>query len=105
MPETGRAAAYAMDDVLLRATVAAARRPEDFVLSDEALSVEPYGIMLSRDDPEFKRVADEAITTLFRTGEIFRLYQRWFLSPIPPKGLNLQLPMHPAMRKVVSNWR
>lgn len=101
MVETGRAAAYAMDDVLLRATVAAARRPEDFVLSDEALSVEPYGIMLSRDDPEFKRVADEAITTLFRTGEIFRLYQRWFLSPIPPKGLNLQLPMHPAMRKVV----
>lgn len=103
MVETGRAAAYAMDDVLLRATVAAARRPEDFVLSDEALSVEPYGIMLSRDDPEFKRVADEAITTLFRTGEIFRLYQRWFLSPIPPKGLNLQLPMHPAMRKVVEH--
>jgi glutamate/aspartate transport system substrate-binding protein len=103
MVETGRAAAYAMDDVLLRATVAAARRPEDFVLSDEALSVEPYGIMLSRDDPEFKRVADEAITTLFRTGEIFRLYQRWFLSPIPPKGLNLQLPMHPAMRKLVEH--
>ncbi len=103
MVETGRAAAYAMDDVLLRATVAAARRPEDFVVSDEALSVEPYGIMLSRDDPEFKRVADEAITTLFRTGEIFRLYQRWFLSPIPPKGLNLQLPMHPAMRKVVEH--
>jgi glutamate/aspartate transport system substrate-binding protein len=101
MVETGRAAAYAMDDVLLRATVAAARRPEDFVLSDEALSVEPYGIMLGRDDPEFKRVADEAIVTLFRTGEIFRLYQRWFQSPIPPRGLNLQLPMHPAMRRVV----
>ena len=81
--------------------MAGARRPEDFVVSDEALSVEPYGIMLSRDDPEFKRVADEAITTLFRTGEIFRLYQRWFQSPIPPRGMNLQLPMHPAMRKVV----
>jgi hypothetical protein len=48
-----------------------------------------------------KRVADEAITTLFRTGEIFRLYQRWFQSPIPPRGMNLQLPMHPAMRRVV----
>ena len=103
MVETGRAAAYAMDDVLLRATVAGARRPEDFVVSDEALSVEPDGIMLSRDDPEFKRVADEAITTLFRTGEIFRLYQRWFQSPIPPRGVNLQLPMHPAMRKVVEH--
>jgi glutamate/aspartate transport system substrate-binding protein len=103
MVETGRAAAYAMDDVLLRATVAAARRPEDFVLSDEALSVEPYGIMIGRDDPEFKRVADEAIVALFRTGEIFRLYQRWFQSPIPPRGLNLQLPMHPAMRKVVEH--
>lgn len=99
--ESGRAAAYAMDDVLLRATVAAARRPEDFVLSDEALSVEPYGVMLGRDDPEFKRVADEAIVALFRSGEIFRLYQRWFQSPIPPRGLNLQLPMHPAMRRVV----
>ena len=103
MVETGRAAAYAMDDVLLRATIAGARRPEDFVLSDEALSVEPYGIMLNREDPEFKRVADEAITTLFRTGEIFRLYQRWFQSPIPPRGMNLQLPMHPAMRKVVEH--
>jgi glutamate/aspartate transport system substrate-binding protein len=103
MVETGRAAAYAMDDVLLRATVAAARRPDDFVLSDDALSVEPYGIMISRDDPEFKRVADDAIVSLFRTGEIFRLYQRWFQSPIPPRGLNLQLPMHPAMRRVVDH--
>ncbi|MEW6705735.1 MAG: amino acid ABC transporter substrate-binding protein [Pseudomonadota bacterium] len=102
MVQTGRAAAYAMDDVLLRSTVALARNPGDYVISDEALSVEPYGIMLSKDDPEFKRLADQAIVALFRSGEIHALYRRWFQSPIPPHGINLQLPMHPAMQRVIA---
>ncbi|WP_425500860.1 amino acid ABC transporter substrate-binding protein [Pseudaquabacterium terrae] len=98
--ETGRAAAYAMDDVLLRGTIAAARKPDDYMVSDEALSVEPYGIMLNRDDPEFKRLVDDTIVGLFKSGEIHRLYRRWFQSQIPG-GINLALPMHPAMRRVV----
>ncbi|TMH03312.1 MAG: amino acid ABC transporter substrate-binding protein [Betaproteobacteria bacterium] len=99
--ETDRAAAYAMDDVLLRGTIAVARHPEDFVVSDEALSVEPYGIMLGKGDPQFKQLADQAIKALFKSGEIHRLYRQWFESPIPPNGVNLGLPMHPAMRRVI----
>jgi glutamate/aspartate transport system substrate-binding protein len=101
--ETGRADAYAMDDVLLRGTVALSRSPGDYVISEDALSVEPYGIMLARGDPEFKRLADEAITGLFRSGEIHRLYRQWFQSPIPPHGVNLQLPMLPAMQRVIEH--
>jgi glutamate/aspartate transport system substrate-binding protein len=99
--ETDRAAGYAMDDVLLAATVARSRAPADYVISEEALSVEPYGIMLSKDDREFKRLADEAIVALFRSGDIHKLYRRWFQAPIPPNGINLGLPMSTAMRRVV----
>lgn len=99
--ETDRAAAYAMDDVLLRGSIALSRHPEDYVISEEALSVEPYGIMLNREDPAFKRLVDETIVGLFRSGEIHRIYRRWFEAPIPPKGIVLGLPMHPAMKRVI----
>jgi len=102
MVETDRANAYAMDDVLLRSTVAATGHPEDYVISDDALSVEPYGIMLSKNDPEFKRLADEAIVALFTSGEIFRIYHKWFRAPIPPKGVNLQMPLSPALERAFS---
>ncbi len=101
--ETDRAAAYAMDDVLLRGTIALARHPEEFVVSDEALSVEPYGIMLGKGDPQFKQLADDAIKAMFRSGDIHRLYRQWFQSPIPPNGVNLALPMHPAMQRVIEH--
>lgn len=100
MVETERAAAYAMDDVLLRSTMATSSHPEDFVVSDEALSVEPYGIMLVKGDPEFKKVADDAIIATFSSGEIHRIYRKWFRSPIPPKGVNLQMPLAPALERV-----
>jgi glutamate/aspartate transport system substrate-binding protein len=101
--ETDRAAGYAMDDVLLAATVARSRRPGDYLISEDALSVEPYGIMLSKDDRAFKRLADDAIVALFKSGDIHKLYRRWFESPIPPSGINLSLPMSAAMRRVVEH--
>lgn len=99
MVETDRANAYAMDDVLLRSTAAATGHPEDYVISDDALSVEPYGIMLIKGDAEFKRLADEAIVALFNNGEIYRLYHKWFRAPIPPKGINLQMPLSPSLER------
>jgi glutamate/aspartate transport system substrate-binding protein len=101
--ETGRADAYAMDDVLLRGTVALSRSPGDYVISEDTLSIEPYALMLPKGDPAFKRLADDAITALFRSGEIHRLYRQWFQSPIPPNGVNLQLPMLPAMQRVIEH--
>ncbi len=100
--EADRVTAYAMDDVLLRGMVANSKRPGEYVISADTLSVEPYGIMLGKDDPEFKRLADQTIVGLFKSGEIHRIYQRWFMSPIPPNGVNLGLTMHPAMKRVIA---
>jgi glutamate/aspartate transport system substrate-binding protein len=100
---TDRAAAYAMDDALLRGTIARSEAPQDYVVSAERLSVEPYGIMLAKGDPEFKRLADDVIVRLFHSGEIWTLYRRWFQSPIPPRGITLGLPPFPAMQRLVAH--
>jgi len=100
---TGRAVAFAMDDVLLRSLQAAQPNADDFRISEEALTVEPYAITLRRDDAVFKRLVDSVIIELFRSGEIRALYRKWFESPIPPRGLNLQMPMTEALQRVFQN--
>lgn len=102
MVETERARAYAMDDALLYGLMAVSPAPQAFVVSTEALSVEPYGIMLRKGDPVFKALVDDSLTALYRSGEIEAIYRRWFLSPIPPKGVNLKLPMPEALRSVIA---
>jgi glutamate/aspartate transport system substrate-binding protein len=99
--EHGRVDAYAMDDVLLHGSIATSGHPKDFVVSQDVLSVEPYAIVLPPGDPAFKRLVDEAIVALFRSGEIQRLHRQWFESPIPPSGVNLRLPMPQAMQRVI----
>ena len=103
MVETGRAVAFAMDDILLYSLVASSKAPADYAITNEALSVEPYGIMIRKDDPAFKKVADGAIQALFKSGEINKIYAKWFQSSIPPKNINLNLPMTEALKKVVAN--
>jgi len=103
MVETGRAAAFAMDDILLYSLVAQARSPKDYHISAEATSVEPYGIMLRKDDTAFKKVVDAAMVNIYKSGEINKIYQKWFEKPIPPKNLNLSIPMSPQFKKVVAN--
>lgn len=102
MVETGRAVAFAMDDILLASLAASSKSPNDYSITSEALSVEPYGIMMRRDDPEFKKVVDNAINNVFKSGEIDRIYNKWFLSPIPPKGVNLNVPMSAALKAVIA---
>lgn len=102
MVETDRAMAFAMDDILLYGLVANAKTPGDYVISDEALSVEPYGIMLRKDDPAFKKLADDTVKGLFKSGEINKIYAKWFQSPIPPKNINLNLPMGAQLKKVIA---
>ncbi len=103
MVETDRAAAFAMDDILLYSLVASSKNPGDYVISSEALSVEPYGIMLRKDDPAFQKLADNAIEAVFKSGEINKIYSKWFLSPIPPKNITLNVPMSDALKKVIAN--
>ncbi|MFZ0403123.1 MAG: transporter substrate-binding domain-containing protein [Pseudolabrys sp.] len=102
MVETGRAAAFVMDDILLYSLVAGSKAPGDYEISADALSVEPYGIMLRKDDPAFKKVVDDAMIAIYKNGEINKIYEKWFLKPIPPKGVNLNVPMGAAFKKVVA---
>jgi glutamate/aspartate transport system substrate-binding protein len=102
MVQTDRAAAYVMDDVLLRSLVAGAKNPGEFSISAESLSIEPYGIAMFKGDTVFKQLADDVLIGLFRSGEIHTIYNKWFQSPLPPKGINLQLPMSAALKRAIA---
>jgi glutamate/aspartate transport system substrate-binding protein len=103
MVETGRAVAFVMDDILLYSLAAQSRNPKDYEISKDALSVEPYGIMVRKDDKPFKQVVDAAMTKIYKSGQINAIYAKWFQKPIPPKGLNLNIPMSDSMKKVVAH--
>ena len=91
--ESSRAAAFAMDDILLHGLRASAQNPAALAVVGEAIQVEPYAIMVRRDDPAFKTLVDGVLAGLMKSGEFTRLYTRWFQSPIPPRGINLNAPM------------
>ena len=104
MVETGRATAFVMDDILLASLAANSTKPDQWVISAEALSQpEPYGIMVRKDDPAFKKVVDAAMTNTYKSGEINKIYAKWFTSPIPPKGINLNMPMSATFKNLVAN--
>jgi glutamate/aspartate transport system substrate-binding protein len=99
MVETDRAAAFVMDDILLAALVAGSKAPDEYVISKDAFSKpEPYGIMLRKDDPAFKKVVDAATAALYTSGEAEKLYDKWFTQKIPPKNLNLNVPLGPELK-------
>ena len=103
MLETDRAAAVVMDDILLYSLAANSAAPTDYVVSDDALSVEPYGILMRRDDPAIKKVADDALAAIYRSGEINKIYAKWFLNPIPPNAISLNVPMSAALKRAIEN--
>ncbi|MDP4023509.1 amino acid ABC transporter substrate-binding protein [Methylobacterium sp. NEAU 140] len=102
--ETGRAAAFVMDDVQLAVLVAQSKDPAAYTISTETLSnPEPYGIMLRRNDPAFKALVERTTADLYRSPEIMTLYDRWFLKPVPPRGLNYNVPLSPDLRWAYAN--
>jgi glutamate/aspartate transport system substrate-binding protein len=104
MVETDRAVAFVMDDILLASLVAGSKAPDDYVISKDAFSKpEPYGIMLRKDDAAFKKVADAATAALYKSPEGAKIYEKWFMTKIPPKGLNLNVPMGPEQKKSFAN--
>jgi glutamate/aspartate transport system substrate-binding protein len=99
MIETDRAVAFVMDDVLLAGLVAGAKDPSAYVISKDAFSKpEPYGIMIRRDDPAFKKMVDAATAAVYTSGEAQKLYDKWFMEKIPPKGLNMNMPISPELK-------
>ncbi len=102
MLETGRAAAFYMDDALLYGERAKARDPHNWVVVGEEQSREIYSCMVRKDDPQFLAVVNETLGDLYRSGEINGIYQRWFEQPIPPKGLNLEFPMTSELKAIIA---
>ncbi len=96
--ESGRAAAFAMDDVLLFGLIANSKTPEVFEVVGDTLQVEPYGCMLRKNDPDFKQLVDGTISRLMTSGEFSRMYSKWFELPIPPNGVNLKMPMSDQLK-------
>ncbi len=103
MVETGRAVAFVMDDILLYSLQASSRNPKDFVISKDQLSLQPYGPMLRKDDAEFKKVVNDTLAEVYKSGEINKIYDKWFLKPVPPKGINLNVPMSAELKKVIAH--
>jgi glutamate/aspartate transport system substrate-binding protein len=102
MLESNRAVAFMMDDALLAGEMAKAKKPSDWAIVGKSQSNEIYGCMLRKDDPAFKKVVDDALAATFKSGEINTIYKRWFESPIPPKGLNLNFPMSDEFKALIS---
>ena len=96
--QSGRAAAFMMDDALLYGERAKAKKSDDWVVTGTPQSLEAYGCMMRKDDPAFKKVVDDALARVMTSSEIERLYAKWFSSPIPPKGLNLNFPMSDELK-------
>jgi glutamate/aspartate transport system substrate-binding protein len=96
--QQGRADAFGMDDILLYGLRASAQNPAELDVVGEPVQVEPYAIMLRRDDPAFKKLVDDTLAGLMKSGEFEALYKKWFQSPIPPRGINLNAPMSQELR-------
>ena len=103
MVETGRAVAFFMDDILLYSLVANSKSPGDFMVGNEAYTVEPYGAMMPRDDEGFRKIVDGATAKLYTSPEMAALYDKWFNKPVPPKGIALNVPMSPQLKRVLAS--
>jgi glutamate/aspartate transport system substrate-binding protein len=98
-----RTSAFVMDDILLAGQIANNDKPGDFMIIGESLRTEPYSMMLRRDDPQFKALVDKTIGGLMKSGEINKIYAKWLTSPIPPKNVNLNFPVTPALKEAFAN--
>ncbi|HEX5285955.1 MAG TPA: transporter substrate-binding domain-containing protein [Polaromonas sp.] len=96
--ESGRADAFVMDGSILAGNIATAKKPSDFKIVGEVLSVEPIAIMIRKDDPWFKRMADDTVKGMIKSGEMAKVYDKWFMQPIPPKNTRVGLPVSESIK-------
>lgn len=100
---TDRAQAFIMDDVLLAGQIANQQNPGAYTILSESLRTEPYGMMLRREDPQFKALVDRAVTAVYKSGEINQIYAKWFTSAIPPRNINMNFAQTPAIMEAFKN--
>jgi glutamate/aspartate transport system substrate-binding protein len=96
--ESGRADAFVMDGQILAGLIAKAKNPADYKIVGEVLSVEPIGIMLRKDDPAFKKAVDDSVKAMIKSGDVAKLYDKWFMQPIPPSNTKLTMPASEATK-------
>ena len=101
--ESGRADAFVMDGQILAGNIAKSKNPGDFKIVGEVLSVEPIAIMVRKDDPAFKKAVDMSLTALIKSGEMARIYDKWFMQPIPPNNVTLNLPLSASTKAAWDN--
>jgi len=101
--ETGRADAFVMDGQILAGNIAKSKSPADFKIVGEVLSTEPIAIMFRKDDPQFKKAVDDTIKGLIKSGDLNKVYDKWFLQPTPPTGAKLGLPMSENLKAALAN--
>ena len=101
--ESGRADAFVMDGQILAGNIATSKAPADYKIVGEVLSVEPIAIMMRKDDAGFKKLADDTVRDLVKTGEMAKIYDKWFVQPIPPKNTRVGLPASDATKTAWAN--
>lgn len=103
MLETDRAVAFVMDDNLLAGLIVSSKTPGIYAVVGEPLSTEPIAIMFRKDDPGFKKLVDSAVEALMKSGDVEKFYTKWFMSPIPPKNVNLNIQMTDALKQLLKS--
>ena len=101
--ESGRADAFVMDSQILAGNIATAKNPGDFKIVGEVLSVEPIAIMVRKDDAAFKKIGDDTVRELAKSGELAKIYDKWFVQPIPPKNTRVGLPASESTKEAWAN--
>ena len=101
--ESGRADAFVMDGQILAGLISKSKNPADYKIVGEALSVEPIAIMYRKDDPAFKKAVDDSVRALAKSGEVAKLYDKWFMQPIPPGNTKVNLPASDATKAAWAN--
>ncbi|MGJ7545817.1 amino acid ABC transporter substrate-binding protein [Variovorax sp. LT1R16] len=102
MLESGRADAFVLDDNLLAGIIANAKNPTSYRIVGDALGAEPIALLFRKDDPAFKTAVDDALRKLMKSGELEKIYTKWFVAPIPPRNTSLNLPMSPALKQLIA---
>jgi len=101
--ESGRADAFVMDASILAGNISKAKNPADFKIVGEVISVEPIAIMIRKDDPAFKKAVDDSLKAMMKSGEIAKIYDKWFMQPIPPTNSKVGLPASEATKNAWAN--
>ncbi|MGV0961731.1 MAG: transporter substrate-binding domain-containing protein [Limnohabitans sp.] len=101
--DSGRADAFVMDGSILAGNIANAKNPAEFKIVGEVLSVEPIAIMIRKDDPAFKKLADDTVRDLVKSGDMAKLWDKWFLQPIPPKNVKIALALSESTKTAWAN--